>query len=104
MGSGGGGGAGVYFMGDSLERKSRREGSRSRRGSVGVVDVEEVLFQGHPIVCTIGRRIIEEHYANCGTKLNFPKEASIELGAALDVNKPARAWRVSSFDGLTVSS
>lgn len=29
---GGGAGAGLYFMGDSLERKSRREGSRSRRG------------------------------------------------------------------------
>lgn len=36
VGSGGGagaGGAGVYFTGDSLERKSRRLGSRSRRGS-----------------------------------------------------------------------
>ncbi len=33
-GSGAGGGAGVYFTGDSLERKSRRLGSRSRRGSL----------------------------------------------------------------------
>lgn len=30
----GGGGAGVYLTGDSLERKSRRLGSRSRRGSL----------------------------------------------------------------------
>ncbi len=33
-GGGAGGGAGVYFTGDSLERKSRRLGSRSRRGSL----------------------------------------------------------------------
>lgn len=32
--SGDGAGAGLYFTGDSLERNSWREGSRSRRGSV----------------------------------------------------------------------
>lgn len=41
------GGEVLYFMGDSLERKSRREGSRSRRGSVE--EVEGVLFQNQPI-------------------------------------------------------
>lgn len=33
LGGDGGAGAGVYLTGDSLERKSRRLGSRSRRGS-----------------------------------------------------------------------
>ena len=49
---GGGGGAevGWYFTGDSLERKSRREGSRLRRGSVeGSFGVED-FSQNQPIV------------------------------------------------------
>ena len=33
-GGAGGGAAGVYLTGDSLERKSRRLGSSSRRGSL----------------------------------------------------------------------
>ena len=49
-GGGGGAGAGLYFMGDSLERKSRREGSRSRRGSVSVGFWEEDLFQNQPMM------------------------------------------------------
>lgn len=49
--AGGGGGAGVYFMGDSLERKSRKLGSRSRRGSLSVVDLEgSDLSQNQPMV------------------------------------------------------
>lgn len=48
-GEGVGLGAGLYFMGDSLARKSRREGSRSRRGSVDE-DALEVLFQNQPMV------------------------------------------------------
>lgn len=55
QGGGGGGAAeGSYFMGDSFERKSRREGSRSRRGSVDEV-VGEVLFQSQPILRSIGK-------------------------------------------------
>ncbi len=52
-GAGGGGdAAGVYLMGDSLERKARRLGSRSRRGS----EVEGGLEgpQGQPIVGWLG--------------------------------------------------
>ena len=49
-GGGGGAEAGLYFTGDSLERKSRREGSRSRRGSVSVVFWEEDLFQNQPML------------------------------------------------------
>lgn len=52
---GGGGGAGVgwYFMGDSLARKSRREGSRSRRGSVEESLGGEDFSQNQPIVGVI---------------------------------------------------
>lgn len=46
---GSGVGAGLYLTGDSLSRKSRREGSRSRRGSVEE-DELEVLFQNQPMV------------------------------------------------------
>jgi len=46
---GDGAAAGLYFMGDSFERKSRREGSRSRRGSVEE-DEGEVLFPNQPIM------------------------------------------------------
>ncbi len=48
-GEGSGVGAGLYFTGDSLSRKSRREGSRSRRGSVEE-DELEVFFQNQPMV------------------------------------------------------
>lgn len=53
LGSGGGvgtGGAGVYFTGDSLERKSRRLGSRSRRGSLFEDGGGSGLPQNQPIV------------------------------------------------------
>lgn len=55
----GGGGAGVYFMGDSLERKSRRLGSRSRRGSLSVVDLGgSDLPQNQPMIAWgLGRAI-----------------------------------------------
>lgn len=46
---GGGAGAGLYFMGDSLERKSRRDGSRSRRGSVSDDLGGEGFSQNQPI-------------------------------------------------------
>jgi len=53
-GGGGEAGAGLYFMGDSLERKSRREGSRSRRGSVSEDLGGEDFSQNQPIVGAIG--------------------------------------------------
>ena len=52
-GGGGGGGVGWYFTGDSLERKSRREGSRSRRGSVEESFGVEYFSQNQPIVGAI---------------------------------------------------
>lgn len=45
-------------MGDSLDRKSRREGSRSRRGSVSE-DFEDVFSQNQPIVGTADGRQFE---------------------------------------------
>ncbi len=52
-GGGGGEAAGVYLMGDSLERKSRRLGSRSRRGSSSLEGGLEGP-QGQPIVGWLG--------------------------------------------------
>ena len=50
------GGAGVYFTGDSLERKSRRLGSRSRRGSL-FGDLGGSGFpQNQPMVWRLGNR------------------------------------------------
>lgn len=55
-GGGLGGGAAVWYLtGDSFSRKSRREGSRSRKGSLELLLVE-VLLPNHP-----ENQPIEEH-------------------------------------------
>ena len=49
-GGAGGGGAGVvYLTGDSLERKSRRLGSRSRRGSLSGSLAASDFHQNQPM-------------------------------------------------------
>lgn len=48
LGANGGGAEGWYLTGDSFSRKSRREGSRSRRGSLILELFEEELLPNHP--------------------------------------------------------
>lgn len=49
VGGGGGGEDGLYFTGDSFSRKSRRPGSRSRRGSLLVDGDSEGVEENQPI-------------------------------------------------------
>lgn len=49
VGGGDGGEDGLYFTGDSFSRKSRRPGSRSRRGSLLVEGGSEGVEENQPI-------------------------------------------------------
>lgn len=58
-GGAGGGGAGVYLTGDSLERKSCRLGSRSRRGSLSDLGGSG-LPQSQPMVAWFGEQVVAD--------------------------------------------
>ena len=59
-GGAGGGGAGEYFTGDSLERKSRRLGSRLRRGSLSEDLGGSDFPQSQPIVRWVWEQLVDE--------------------------------------------
>lgn len=76
--SGGGAGAGVYFTGDSLARKSRRLGSRSRRGSLSEDWAASDFPQNQPMVVGWGWgaiRFVES--AEGGRRVRVPRNSEV---------------------------